>query len=329
MKIEGLNLQETADTNPDLQKNTQLERIKKYLRIATIIGVASFAGKEAVIGVKHEVDYKKYFNAISSDREKGYAEMRTRLVELIGEKAVQSLEQNDKKAFVERREGKRHPLTLNGFEKLGLDNKELKEIWNENNGAYPKSWIDGEISEIAYDDKGKEMPESYGQRLEGREAAGSYLQRSIKFYGLPGGLKVSDLSKDEIIMFLDSTFAHEISHANDWKEDQNMEINERQSLLLKIVERAQSEKPFKSALDTFFGDPSYSGEIQNTDKQKELQIKVREYWADICEEYFQNAEWLQENYPLDFKIVDDFVKQRDPTFNPTTSGEMRRLLYKK
>lgn len=329
MSLENPNTPQSSETGPNVHRNLILEKVKKYLRIATVVGLASFAGKEAVVGIKHEIDYRKYFNTVSGDQEKGYQKMRMRLVELVGEKAVEQLEQGDKKAFIERREKEKSSPELYGFEKLGLNNEKLKELWSENGGTYPKSWIEGEISEVSYQDEKIEMPEQYGEKLKGNKAQGSYSQRVMRFYGLPGGINSSDLSKDEIIMFLDLTFAHEIGHANDWDEDMDMELTERQSLLLKVLERVQSEKPFKSEIDTFFSDPTYSEKIQNSDKQESLKWRAKEYWADICREYFENAEWMQENYPEDFKIVDDFVKKRDLNFNSPASRKLRHDLYKK
>ena len=203
--------------------------------------------------------------------------MRVRLVELVGEKAVRQLEQGDKKAFIERSEKEKFSPELYGFEKLGLDNEKLKELWSEGSGTYPKSWVEGEISEISYQDKKVELPEHYGEKLKGNKAQGSYSQRVIRFYGLPGGINASDLSRDEIKMFLDFTFAHEIGHANDWDEDKDMEITERQSLLLKVLERVQSEKPFKSEIDLLFNEPSYNEKIRNNDKQEALKLR-KEIW---------------------------------------------------
>lgn|SRR3989344_6181417 len=329
MSLENFSAPEVPETNPNSQKSPLLEKIKKYLRVATVVGIASFAGKEAIIGVKHEINYKKYFDATSSDQEKGYQRMRAQLLELVGEKAVQQLERGDKRAFMERSDKEKLLPELYGFEKLGLDNEKLKEIWSEDNGTYPKSWINGEISLVYYKDEKVEMPEHYGENLRRGKAEGSYHQRIMKFYGLPGGIKTSNLSKDEIIMFLELTFAHEIGHANDWEEDADMEITERQSLLLKVLKRVQSKKPFKSEMDTVLNNSSYTEKIQNSDTQENLHLKAKEYWADICKEYFGNVEWLQEKYPEDFKIVDDFVKKYDSDFNPALSRKLRYDLSKR
>ena len=42
---------------------------------------------------------------------------------------------------------------------------------------------------------------------------------------------------------------------------------------------------------------------------------AREYWAQICAEYFESPKMFLENHPKDFQLVDTYVKKKDPSFD--------------
>ena len=106
-------------------------------------------------------------------------------------------------------------------------------------------------------------------------------------------------SREQII----NAIAHEVAHSNDWNLDNEMTHKERVDLLLKIFERVNSEDRFMS---------SYVEGIVDSDKKREAFLKVREYWAVICAQYFSDASKLNIK---DAELIEGHIKRTDPEFN--------------
>lgn len=197
-------------------------------------------------------------------------------------------------------EGKKSKNTaIENFEKIEMPPKLLKKIWTE---TYPKNWVDTEVDSIIfedYDTKGRAAATAT-RKLEG--------PTTIVFYKDAG----------KMLGQLNEIFSHESGHANDWKSDNTLSIEERKKLLIEITKRYFTGK------NIYHSD--YVESIKNEDTHSENYRKVTEYWAEICEEYFDNPQWLKENHPEDYKIVDQYVKKQDRKFNPTDAKLKRESI---
>src|SRR3989344_351136 len=100
---------------------------------------------------------------------------------------------------------------------------------------------------------------------------------------------------------------HELGHVNDWESDMDLNIVEREELLCEVYKRMNSATAFTRQ------DKYHESFVDGT--KEGLYNAAKEYWADICAEYFWNPKFCQNSYPEDFKLVDKFVKKNDPTYN--------------
>jgi hypothetical protein len=335
------NIEQSNESKPSI-----FERARKFGRLAALFGVlSSYPVYEIGKRVKHDVDYNNYIENTSPEYKSEYKTMKEELVALVGEDAVTFMEEKDKQAFFERQEKPSAELEVKGFEELGLDSQVLKQIWNEENGVYPKGWIRGEISSIEYSSKDLKQvipgaDNKYGKELSKASPAGSYSPGSITFYPslqttLAKYRKLQDKNEKEIISsadvgkYFDSTFSHEIGHANDWFEDKDMDRHARAQLLLKVIKRLRSDNPAKEAGSFVSGSKGYVNEIENPNPLIEIELKSREYWGEIVQNYFQYPSWTAKTFPEDYKIVDELVKKTDPNFDPIKSAIQRETALEK
>ena len=172
--------------------------------------------------------------------------------------------------------------------------------------TYPDGWVGGEITSISQKDErkniGGEIGGEYG--LEG-EAWASCISTSTG-YGYDSEIVFHGWSYYETLYSnINEAFSHEIAHANDWEVSNDLSFEDRASFLLAIVERVQSEDRFHS---------TYVESIKNEDKQLELHNKCKEYWAEICEQYFGGS--AQNLNYKDVQLIESVVKKEDPNFDP-------------
>lgn len=329
MKFESYNSDQEnkEEVSIEQERKSRFSRIEKYLRVAVVMGVLSVSGKYFLEGIKNIKEYNDHIESFSPERKDRCEELRSKLVEIIGEDKVRKIENGDKYAFTEKmkeeieRQEKENSTEIHGFDKIGIDNEKLKKIWIEDSISYPKKWIEEEISYIEYKDEEKIIDEKYGDNLKNKNSSASFdsINRSIIFSKKPEG-EINALTKEDLISFFDSVFSHESGHANDWEEDKEMELDERYELVLKIINRLKSEDGLMRT--------NYVSSIKNSDPKMEIYMKAKEYWATICSSYFQYPVFLKMDYPKDFEIVDEFVKKQDSDFNPIESSKHRRFSYK-
>lgn len=174
--------------------------------------------------------------------------------------------------------------------------QQVSEILN----TFPDRWIDNEIDIITQEEKDEPVSEDYGLEENTKTLAACITKfgkkSKIVFYN---GIK-----EHHHFYVLNDILSHEIAHANDWDNDDEMNPDDRRYLLLSITERLGSKDRFMS---------DYVESIKNENEQEEKYLKAVEYWAEICAQYFYDSTNMNIK---DFQIVDKVVKNTDPNFNP-------------
>ncbi len=197
---------------------------------------------------------------------------------------------------VSAREG---PRIESSIKSMGLEvkEKELRAILK----TYPESWIK-HISSIKQDEaKIKELSSlsKSGLKGEGYETGALVELSSSGKYRLFISDTFAFLKTQEMV----ETLSHEIAHAGFSAE-----------LLDKILVRLEAEDRFKSP---------YVESIKNPDEGTETAIRMHEYWAEICKQYFNNAENLNKK---DFEIIEERIKKENPGFDWYKAKEERQKI---
>lgn len=251
----------------------------------------------------------------------------SKINEIFGKEVLVRIEDGDRRSYFEKKEQERKTPEISGFMENGMNNIH-KYAFDEKYNFYPHGWVDGEVGKIIYEDSLKGMEAHKDHILGGEFVHKPFASKpSILFYK-------SSSSKNTEANFKTvktSTIAHELGHANDWESDMDLNLLERQELLLKVYERLTSTNTYHRDADEYhetFMDGTKDGTLK----------AVSEYWADICAEYFTSPESFQKKYPDDFNLVDNQVKKNDPTFDifnnnrgafdPQT-GKIREVYQKK
>ncbi len=210
---------------------------------------------------------------------------------------------------------------VSGFEQIDpelADN--LKVVWSDENGFYPKGWVSGKFLAINYSTgQDTNTLQRYGTNVTGR-VVGTYNQatRSLNFYTNSNfEVKLADNKSPSNLApkALDDVFSHEVGHANDWISNFNLPYERRLALLDSIIGRLNSDDRIKF---------SY---VESIDEKK-FDLKAEEYWAELCSEYFRSPKNLKERHPKDFAIIDGVVEETCkivdvPKFNPVPSSQAK------
>jgi len=189
--------------------------------------------------------------------------------------------------------------------------KFILDLFSEENQVFPVEELK-EVDYIVFSKELEKMPENYGQELsQNSHVAGraENLGKQVKIYFNKDlyGSNNTNLEKKFDAISIAKTMFHEIAHCNDWERDSEMSLIERLKMLELMVERVKSEDRFLS---------NYVETIKNPNGEKEtLYLKAIEYWAEIAAQYFAAPEAFKVENPIDFKIVDEFIKKQNPGFD--------------
>lgn len=285
------------------------ERLKYHTKIAAVIGATSLFTVED-IGDINEQQYESHLDELLNQEKKGRLDsLFKKIRKEAGYRAVEQIKQGDKAAFSYEYPAESEPTAFNGFEDANINDELIKELLSED-FFFPENWIQGEIKEITYVDKVREK--------QGGIGIGRYTDtnNAIVFFRQ----KNTDLSKEareSLPWFYKYTFAHESAHANDWETDKDLNIIERAELLSSVLDRLDSDNAYQSP-----GPERQEGYYKNYLDGTRIGKRraAQEYWAEICKTYFSNPEYLEDNHPKDFKLVDEYVRKQDPNFDPSESG---------
>ncbi|MDO8515732.1 MAG: hypothetical protein Q7S28_00585 [bacterium] len=332
-----------AESSPEVSKE-ELEAAKgwRWKKIEKIGGIAwlsmmtTFGGYIGERVAEKKLEYKTYSESVSPQEQARYEAYKKEIVKHLGEKGLQGIEAAEHRRFEQlehpNAEKDVAPLAIRGFETLGLHPETLELLWSDKNGVYPKQWITGELRGIEYTDEHKQMGSEYGVAMAEEESAATSTFDRIEFHN--ARKEVDEYTPDEkdkkagAAILLDQVFGHEIGHHNDWELDAHLTRADRAELLSRVLERMQSNDHFKPYYDEINNIPSYHEKIRNEDKQKKVYLQAREYWADLCSDYFFTPDTLEKEHPADYALVDEYVKKSDPHFSPEKAMLARVGVYK-
>ena len=178
--------------------------------------------------------------------------------------------------------------------------------------TYPKGWVNQEVLYILVSNQKEKIGSHSGSNLSENFSAADYNKqnKSIRM------LRFNEIYRKDPVWFFE-VLGHELAHANDWSTDNNLSAEERLDLLLEVHKRVQSPYSFFS---------SYVNKINPDDKQLENFRKSKEYFAEICEEYFSNGILLLPQE--DIQIIERVIKKSDPNYNIEKSLALRREILK-
>jgi hypothetical protein len=211
-----------------------------------------------------------------------------------------------------------------GFEQIDSRlTDHLAFIWNEDNGFYPKGWTFGKLKNVNYSTN---VP-SAGEVEKYKDGQLNFYTNANFFATFPGNTNKSFVP----VRALDEVFAHEIGHANDWrsqnwaylgrgdvglseeeqklKDDPDYRYEKRLILLAKVLERVDAKDRVK--FDA----------VEKIDRG-ENELQAEEYWASLCEMYFNHPKKLKE-HKEDWNLVNNFVQEMDPGFDPEVADTAR------
>ncbi len=177
--------------------------------------------------------------------------------------------------------------------------------------TFPNGWAQSGTKEILQVNTKYNMPDKYNLDQKKWTTFAIYKSGEKNEGGVITFFKVS--KTEQLENFINRFMSHELSHGADWSLTK-MSVEERQELLLAIMDRICSDDREKF---------EYVESINNKDSHLEMYTKAGEYWAEICRLYFSAPETM--NF-VDFKIVDDWVKKYDPTFDVLKVNKMRQDL---
>jgi len=178
-----------------------------------------------------------------------------------------------------------------------LDNL-LSRLFSDKNGVYPKKWVRGQVSKITFlsnskiDDKVVTDADAGHNHLDTKS--------TIRIYKTT----LDSYSSSHDFSILTKLFNHELAHANDWETDLSLSSSDRYKLFISCYEGLMLDRVSKR----------YEYPQKYLDNNQ-LYTAVKEYWAEICEEYFSNPRSMLKENPRDFYLVDEYVKKNDPKFD--------------
>ncbi len=257
--------------------------------------------KEEYFGKKGE--YRDHISrTLSPEEREEKNELMDRVASDFGEDAKERIEKGDMVAFFEKQEARKMP-ELHGFDKEKEESFK-KYVLTDNYLLWPKGWLDGEVGEVAYNPK-----EVSGHTIKGQEAiVGGFFMKIEKSptSSYPAIVLNGEQGTDLQVI------THELAHANDWENDMDLNILDRAKLLLAVKERIENQAKHAQGLDQdqrdyyqSYGDGTKNGEYR----------AAKEYWASICEKFFNTPENFQKASPEDFALVQEYARKNQSDFN--------------
>lgn len=290
---------------PQKATNHPLEKIKDWLKISALVGVSFVTGKvatEIYNDYEKNQEYQNHMEHTLTQQEKDkLSEDFERIKQYFGVQAIEKIKNGDKAAFFERQEQPTQKVVYRNFGKAGLSEASVKRMVSEES-FFPKNFIDGEIRGLYFSEvvEKNEKGTTEGTFFVKEKAIVVFLKENLA--------SLEEVNKKSLLWYIKHISAHELGHANDWETDKESSIADRANLLRMIGERLNS----KDKLVTY---QAKEGAEEYYDSEKDTYMKAKEYWADLCREYFSTPALLKSEFPADFKIIDDFVKKQDPDFD--------------
>jgi hypothetical protein len=174
--------------------------------------------------------------------------------------------------------------------------------------TYPKNWVNGQVS-------------YFSQERDPRFIDSPILGTPLGF-GPEYGIGLNTSVRKWPLQYVVHAISHELSHMNDFRTDHQLTIEESLDLALGITQRLVSKDANKEALAQ-----GGSGSVGATDSEQQdfNYTALKEYWAEICAQYFDNRDKLNVQ---DVILVESIIKKNDPMFDYNAAKERREHLIK-
>lgn len=311
-----------APITPESIFGKSLRCFKKWGTMGVAVGALLVAAKFEKQLAGQDQEWRDHVSSSLTETEKEKMQVfESQIREFFGDDALHEIENGDRAAFFERKENERKSPEISGFMERGWVNMHTY-VFTEGFKVYPKGWVNGEVGSVQYVDTVEDLADSE-RRIMGEFGHGRFSSKPVMHL-----YRNSPQANDDSVCPVQSfVVMHEFGHANDWECDMDLSIVERQDLLLRVHERVISD-------DTYHRENDQYHETFMDGSQEGLYRAVKEYWADICAEYFSNPAQFQEEHPKDFDLVNEQATKNDPTFNvfdenrgafdPTT-GKLRQI----
>jgi len=202
-------------------------------------------------------------------------------------------------------------VAISNFEAAGLSSDSLRKIWSEE--YYPKGSIKDQIQSVEYVDS------TYSES----DTSDIYRAGHIK-----GGEKITffrpedfhEFTPMDLVFAFDDTFGHELTHANDWVSDKELDLIERVNFMYD-AHTTFKQSTFRDSIDV-----NSLKDLEGLSGKEQHQV-LREWFADIGELYFSTPEEFKTRHPDEYSLADKWLTKNDPDFDPAEAVMNRSILY--
>lgn len=188
---------------------------------------------------------------------------------------------------------------LKNWEETGMTKEERNRLRQAILETYPPHLVKGTIERIVFKKEFEDLPSSYGLPQESKRGAELKLfDNIITIEGVDFHNKKSK-EREKLLLMINSHFTHELAHYHDWLNNPNLTDRQRIKFLYEVLSNYnQSNTPHYS----------YELQIKNDDKFLEQQIKIEEWWAETCDNYFNLPFGFIRRYPKEASLVERWLK---------------------
>jgi hypothetical protein len=323
----GENQYRTHDKN---EPNPALRFLKKSAGIMAAVGIMTLNPNYDFLGKKGSMENGPEFLIEHAVKKNPLLKKELQakidfLIDAFSKDAIDLMVTADFQARREKDKIAPHP-NVKGFEKLGIDPKYLLKIFSEEEGCYPKGTINKNIANVSYVKKEFPLQAQYG--IPGRFIAGgvaSYNKDDIVFFQIPA----SYLPKEEGPLnavrarAMVRHFGHELGHMGEASLSNFLSPKERIDFLCDVTNTFPNSGMAKSER---FED--YVGQIKNKDQKKEYYLVISEYWAILCESYFNEPEkFFATASPEEQALIKKWLlRETGKDFDPVAARDKRHYL---
>lgn len=327
-EIRQNNQPETGDVRPERLERIRLarERMKRKIVSWLAMGITATGGAWVWQESENRSADPNHYLAYALEQEQLSPEMQSKLKDevaylsrTLSPSVVGELQYADEAAAARREYLKTiehtSALEVEGFDELGMPDKELREVWSSD--GYPKGTVDGNVEDVRPENAVENLltPSNWGastSNVPSKEGP-----RPIVFHYVPSA---SRFSKDKMFENIDFMFAHELGHRIDWFNNLRLSPAERVEFLYEVTK-------------AFYQEDSYRDVMGYTKSKEGKPDVIQEWWGVLCQDYFSfPTEFRGDTSPAEYALVEKWVKRMDQNYNPveakvTRMGLMEHLAH--
>jgi len=217
---------------------------------------------------------------------------------------------------------KESPPKIEGADDIGLTEKEsslLKRAWSED--YYPKGTVNGKVKQILLKKNFLKLGKEYGNKA-GAKAFGT--ADSFKNIVLIKDIKDIRDEKERrfALLGLDWVFSHELGHQNSWMFNRSLSGKERIEFLSDVLKNFKKAEKSES-VESMSG---YVYAVENSDKEIETYVKVTEWWAELCQNYFSYPQYFKEYFPQESALVEKWLKINPADYDAQAKKDEKEIV---